>query len=109
ADNPLITKPFRAPYTKHVFHQYTIVLNDLVDREALMKYLADKGIPTMLYYPIPCHKQKAFENRGRISGTLENTEWLTPRVLSLPIHTEMDNDQLKYITETVLEYLSVNA
>jgi len=109
ADNPFITTPFRAPYAKHVFHQYTVILNDNVNRDELIKYLSDKGVPTMLYYPIPCHKQKAFANRGRVSGDLTNTDWLTPRVLSLPIHTEMDNDQLKYITATVLEYLSVHA
>lgn len=109
ADNPLITIPKRALYSKHVFHQYTIILNDTVNREEMIKALSDKGIPTMLYYPIPCHKQKAFENRGRISGTLQNTEWLTPRVLSLPMHTELDQNQLKYITDNILEYLGVVA
>jgi UDP-2-acetamido-2-deoxy-ribo-hexuluronate aminotransferase len=109
ADNPLVTTPYRASYTKHVFHQYTVVLHESVNRDELIKSLADKGIPTMLYYPIPCHKQKAFENRGRVSGSLTNTDWLTPRVLSLPIHTEMQEDQLKYITENVLEHLSVYA
>ena len=108
-DNPMLTTPFRAPYGKHVFHQYTVVLHDSVNRDEMIKTLADKGIPTMLYYPIPCHKQKAFENRGRIAGDLTNTDWLTPRVLSLPIHTEMEIDQLKYITENVLEFLSVYA
>lgn len=101
ANNPMITTPFRASYTKHVFHQYTVQLHDSINRDALIKHLSDKGIPTMLYYPIPCHKQKAFENRGRVSGELTNTDWLTPRVLSLPIHTEMDQDQLSYITENV--------
>ncbi|HZG00263.1 MAG TPA: DegT/DnrJ/EryC1/StrS family aminotransferase, partial [Chitinophagales bacterium] len=101
AENDMITTPLRASYAKHVFHQYTVMLNDAVDRGALIEHLGDKGIPTMLYYPVPCHKQKAFENRGRVSGELANTEWLTPRVLSLPIHTEMTDDQLKYITEHV--------
>jgi dTDP-4-amino-4,6-dideoxygalactose transaminase len=71
----------------------------------LIEHLKNKGIPTMLYYPIPCHKQKAFENRGRVSGSLTNTDYLTPRVLSLPIHTEMSTDQLEYICNTILEFV----
>lgn len=106
AGHPKITTPYRAPYARHVYHQYTIVLHDSVDRAALIEYLKEKGIPTMLYYPIPCHKQKAFENRGRISGTLDNTEYLTPRVLSLPIHTELDEEQLHYITSHLLEFVN---
>jgi dTDP-4-amino-4,6-dideoxygalactose transaminase len=105
AGHAKITTPFRAPYAKHVFHQYTIVLHESINREALIQYLKDKGIPTMLYYPIPCHKQKAFENRGRTSGALSNTEYLTPRVLSLPIHTEMNDDQLAFITSSILEFI----
>ena len=101
ANNDMITTPLRASYAKHVFHQYTVVLHDSINRDALIKHLSDNGIPTMLYYPVPCHKQKAFENRGRVSGELTNTDWLTPRVLSLPIHTEMTDDQLKYITENI--------
>ena len=100
-----ITIPFRPSYSKHVFHQYTIILDDKINREEMIKYLASKDIPTMLYYPIPCHKQKAFSNIGRVSGDLKNTDWLTPRVLSLPIHTEMDNDQLEYIASHVIKFL----
>jgi UDP-2-acetamido-2-deoxy-ribo-hexuluronate aminotransferase len=108
ADNPMITTPTRAPYAKHVFHQYTVKLHEAVNRDEMIQHLADKGIPTMLYYPIPCHKQKAFENRGRTMD-MTNTDKLTPRVLSLPIHTELDSEQQSYITETILAYLGVHA
>ncbi len=104
--NIKITTPYRAPYAKHVFHQYTIILHESVNREALIEHLKDKGIPTMLYYPVPCHKQKAFENRGHISGALTNTDYLTPRVLSLPMHTELSNEQLQYISQCVIEFLN---
>jgi dTDP-4-amino-4,6-dideoxygalactose transaminase len=103
--NTKITTPYRAAYAHHVFHQYTIILDESVPRESLIEHLKNKGIPTMLYYPIPCHKQKAFENRGRVSGSLTNTDYLTPRVLSLPIHTEMSTDQLEYICNTILEFV----
>jgi dTDP-4-amino-4,6-dideoxygalactose transaminase len=106
AGHPKITTPYRAPYAKHVFHQYTITLHESVNREHLIEYLKEKEIPTMLYYPIPCHKQKAFANRGRISESLANTEYLTPRVLSLPIHTELSEEQLEYITTHVLAFLN---
>jgi dTDP-4-amino-4,6-dideoxygalactose transaminase len=100
-----IKSPIRAVYSNHVFHQYTIVLDDSLNREALIAHLSAKSIPTMLYYPIPCHKQKAFENIGRVSGELKNTDYLTPRVLSLPIHTEMLEEQLKFISDSVLQFV----
>jgi dTDP-4-amino-4,6-dideoxygalactose transaminase len=106
AGNAKITVPFRATYAHHVFHQYTLTLADGVDREALINHLQSKGIPSMLYYPVPCHRQKAFEGKGRIAGDLKYTDWLTPRVLSLPIHTEMDNEQLDLITTSILEFLT---
>lgn len=105
ANHPKIKTPFRASYAKHVYHQYTLILSDNVDRESMINSLKEKGIPTMLYYPLACHKQKAFEKGARIVGDLKNTEWLSPRVLSLPIHTEMDEEQLNYIASSVLEFL----
>lgn len=107
ANNPMITVPYRAPYANHVFHQYTVTLADAVDRAGLIAHLQNKGIPSMLYYPVPCHRQKAFEGKGKVfGGELKVTDWLTPRVLSLPIHTEMDNEQLTYITNSVLEFIN---
>ncbi len=110
AGNPMLTTPYRAPYAHHVFHQYTVTLADGVNREALIEHLKNKGIPSMLYYPVPCHKQKAFEEKRKVfGGELKVTDWLTPRVLSLPIHTEMDEEQLSYITNSVLEFVTVRA
>lgn len=105
AGNPRITTPFRAPYTSHVFHQYTLVLND-VDRDGLNAWLASHQIPSMIYYPVPAHRQKMFDAFGGSSFELKTTDWLTERVISLPIHTEMDEDQLRHITEKVLEFVN---
>lgn len=100
-----ITTPFRASYSKHVFHQYTLIL-DGVDRNALNAHLETKGIPSMIYYPVPAHKQKMFESFGGGSYQLERTDWLTERVISLPMHTELDEEQQDYIIETVLNFIN---
>jgi UDP-2-acetamido-2-deoxy-ribo-hexuluronate aminotransferase len=106
AGHEKISTPFRAIYCSHVFHQYTLVLNN-VDRDGLTKYLADKGIPSMLYYPVPCHKQKMFDALGGKNYQLPTTDWLTQRVISLPIHTELDEEQQSFITSSVLEYINL--
>lgn len=105
AGNPKITTPYRAPYTSHVFHQYTLILNG-VDRDGLNAWLAEQQVPSMIYYPVPAHRQKMFDAFGGASFNLETTDWLTERVISLPIHTEMEEEQLKYITSKVLEYIN---
>lgn len=105
AGNKKITTPFRAAYCKHVFHQYTIILHD-VDREGLVSFLAENNIPSMLYYPVPAHRQKMFESFGGSNFILEKTDWLTQRVISLPIHTELDEEQQNYITQKVLAYVN---
>jgi len=105
ARNPRITTPFRAPYTNHVFHQYTLILND-VDRDGLNKFLENHNVPSMIYYPVPAHRQKLFDAFGGSSFQLKTTDWLTERVISLPIHTEMDEDQLTHISGKVLEYVN---
>src|SRR5688572_3534967 len=99
-----ITVPYRAPYCRHVFHQYTIQLNG-VDRAGLKEHLAAKGIPSMIYYPVPGHKQKMFEQFNVASQNMPVTDDLTRKVFSLPIHTELDEEQLKFITDTVLGYI----
>jgi UDP-2-acetamido-2-deoxy-ribo-hexuluronate aminotransferase len=101
--HPKITIPYRAPYSNHVFHQYTLILEG-VDRDGLNKYLADQGIPSMIYYPVPAHRQKMFDAFGGSGYQLKTTDWLTERVISLPMHTELSEDQLHFITEKVLEY-----
>jgi UDP-2-acetamido-2-deoxy-ribo-hexuluronate aminotransferase len=105
AGNPKITTPYRALYSNHVFHQYTLLLEG-VDRDGLNKFLADHAIPSMIYYPVPAHRQKMFEAFGGGKYNLKTTDWLTERVISLPMHTELDNEQLRFITEKVLEYIN---
>jgi UDP-2-acetamido-2-deoxy-ribo-hexuluronate aminotransferase len=100
-----ITTPFRSPNSKHVFHQYTLVL-DGVDRDGLNQYLADKKIPSMIYYPVPAHRQQMFAAFGGGDYILKTTDWLTERVISLPMHTELDQEQLDFITSNVLSYIS---
>ena len=100
-----IKTPWRVPYGKHVFHQYTLQLKD-VDRDGLQAYLAEKNIPSMIYYPVPGHRQKMFESFNAEITNLPVTDWLTERVISLPIHTEMEQDQLEYISTSVLEFIN---
>ncbi len=107
--NDKITTPFRADYSKHVFHQYTLVLEDenpATFRNELQVFLAKNNIPSMIYYPVPAHKQKMFEQFGGAAYDLEITDWLTHRVISLPMHTELDEEQQGYITQKVLEYVN---
>ena len=104
-DNKKITVPYRAPYSKHVFHQYTLILED-VGRNGLVAYLAENNIPAMIYYPVPAHKQNMFAKFGGGAYNLEKTDWLTHRVVSLPMHTELDEEQQDYITKKVLEYVN---
>ncbi|MEO6456377.1 MAG: DegT/DnrJ/EryC1/StrS family aminotransferase [Ginsengibacter sp.] len=105
AGNPAITIPFRAAYCKHVFHQYTILLNG-INRDELHKYLAQKNIPSAIYYPVPAHRQKMFSHIESNKHQLENTDWLSQRVLSLPMHTELEEDQQLYITNSVLDFIT---
>lgn len=108
--NEKITTPFRAPYCSHVFHQYTLILDNVSNvrdyRDNLVKFLEERKIPSMIYYPVPAHRQKMFEGFGGNRSVLEKTDWLTERVVSLPMHTEMDEEQLEYITSQVLEYIN---
>jgi dTDP-4-amino-4,6-dideoxygalactose transaminase len=100
-----ITTPYRAANNKHAFHQYTLTLNG-VDRDALHNYLAENGIPSMIYYPVACHKQKMFDAFGGSGYTLPLTDWLTERVISLPMHTELEEEQQALIVSKVLEFIN---
>lgn len=97
--------PFRSPNSTHVFHQYTLQVKD-EQRDQLRQYLKAHDIPSMIYYPTPLHHQKAYQNISRTSGSLEVTEKLCKSVLSLPIHTEMETEQLNYITDTVKSFFN---
>jgi len=100
----VITTPSTASYSTHVFHQYTILFDG--DRDGLIAHLSEKGIPSMIYYPVPGHKQKMFASFNLPDTLLPITDDLTNRVISLPVHTEMDMEQLTYITEAVLTYIN---
>jgi UDP-2-acetamido-2-deoxy-ribo-hexuluronate aminotransferase len=105
ASNDKITVPFRGANNNHVFHQYTLTLNG-VDRDALNKYLAEVGVPSMIYYPVPAHKQKMFDGFGGSDYHLEITDWLTERVISLPMHTELEKEQQDFIIKEVLNFVN---
>jgi Predicted pyridoxal phosphate-dependent enzyme apparently involved in regulation of cell wall biogenesis len=104
AGHPKITVPYKAAYTDHVYHQYTLLLEG-VNRDALHQFLAAHGIPSMIYYPVPAHRQKMFDAFGGSNYDLKITDWLTDRVLSLPMHTELSDEQLAFISGKVLEFV----
>ena len=105
ANHPKLKTPTRYQKSTHVFHQYTLVTSD-VDRDALKEFLASKGIPMMIYYPVPLHMQKAYMSDRYSEGDFPVTEKLSETVISLPMHTELTNEQLEYITSNVLEFLN---
>jgi dTDP-4-amino-4,6-dideoxygalactose transaminase len=76
-----------------------------VDRDELHQHLASKKIPSMIYYPVPAHRQKMFGTFNSTSYELPVTDWLTQRVISLPMHTELEEEQLKFITSNVLDFV----
>jgi UDP-2-acetamido-2-deoxy-ribo-hexuluronate aminotransferase len=88
----------------HVFHQYTLRIID-ADRDALMQHLLDKGIPCAIYYPIPLHSQKAYVDSRYKEEDFPVTNQLVKEVISLPMHTELEDEQIKFITDSVLEFL----
>ena len=100
-----INTPVRGKESNHVFHQYTLKLEGL-DRDALNVFLATKDVPSMIYYPVPAHRQKMFSAFGSENTVLPITDWLTERVISLPIHTEMEEEQLNLICSSVAEYIN---
>jgi UDP-2-acetamido-2-deoxy-ribo-hexuluronate aminotransferase len=104
AGHPKIRTPYRAPYSKHVFHQYTLIL-DGADRNKLNEFLATRKVPSMIYYPVPAHRQNMFASFQSGLQKLEVTDWLTERVISLPMHTELEEEQLDFICQSVLEFL----
>jgi dTDP-4-amino-4,6-dideoxygalactose transaminase len=89
----------------HVFHQYVLRIID-ADRDGLMKHLLDKGIPCAIYYPIPLHSQKAYKNSRYKEEDFPVTNQLVKEVIALPMHTELDDEQIKFITDNVLEFLN---
>ena len=96
--------PGRQPHSTHVFHQYTLRVVG-ADRDKLREGLAERGIPAMIYYPVPLHQQKAYLDPRYKDGDFPVAERLAACVLSLPMHTELDEEQLEYITSNVLELI----
>lgn len=104
ANHPNILIPKKAEYSTHVFHQYTLrILNG--KRNELQQFLAEKEIPAMIYYPVALRKQKAYFQESK-DADFVNTDKLLNQVISLPMHTELDDEQLTYITEAVLEFMA---
>lgn len=104
ANHPKIATPTTASYTTHVFHQYTLKLKD-VDRYRLIENMKEAGVPVMIYYPVPLHLQKAFAHLHYEKGDFPVAESLCDCVVSLPMHTELDEEQLQYITENFLKFV----
>ncbi|MCH3881872.1 MULTISPECIES: DegT/DnrJ/EryC1/StrS family aminotransferase [Tenacibaculum] len=105
ANHSKVKTPVRVPFSNHVFHQYTLQLNG-VNREDMRAFLSEKGVPAMIYYPIPLHLQDAYTDPRYKEGDFPVTEKLCASVISLPMQTELDEEQLKHITDSVLEYLN---
>lgn len=104
AGNPHLLIPGHEPHSTHVYHQYTLRLID-VDRDNVKAQLQEAGIPAMVYYPVPLHLQKAYQDPRYKAGDFPVAERLASCVLSLPMHTELDDEQLAYITENVLRII----
>ncbi|MGE0562667.1 MAG: DegT/DnrJ/EryC1/StrS family aminotransferase [Flavobacteriales bacterium] len=100
-----IKTPVRDPKSTHVFHQYTLV-GCGVDHFELQKFLGTKGVPCMIYYPVPLHTQAAYKTPQMKHDDFEVTNALCESVFSLPMHTELTQEQLKYITDSVLEFVN---
>lgn len=99
--------PHRDPHSTHVFHQYTLKVKNN-KRDQLLAYLQSKSIPAMIYYPVPLNEQEAYRGIGRVAGSLENTRNLCNSVISLPMHTELTETQLEFITGTVRDFFAKN-
>lgn len=105
AGMPNVQVPARTEYSSHVFHQYTLKLTG-VNRDAVKTKLAERGIPSMVYYPKPMHIQPAYRDARFVQGMFPVSEQLCEQVLSLPIHTEMDEEQMQFIAENFVSIIN---
>jgi dTDP-4-amino-4,6-dideoxygalactose transaminase len=96
--------PARVPYSSHSFHQYTIKVSE--KRDELQQFLQTRDIPSMIYYPVPLHLQEAYQFLGYKRGDFPVAEKLSEQVLSLPMHTELTNEQLNHIVSAIREFFS---
>ncbi|MDE1206352.1 DegT/DnrJ/EryC1/StrS family aminotransferase [Tenacibaculum larymnensis] len=103
-NNPNITTPTISDFTTHVFHQYTLRITN-GKRNELHQHLLDNGIPNAIYYPVPLHAQKAYQDDRYNEGDFTVTNQLIDEVISLPMHTELDEEQLAFITKTINDFI----
>ncbi len=103
-----LTIPARRAYSTHIFHQYTLKLNG-INRPAMAEFLANKNIPTMVYYPVPMHMLKAYSDLGYKKGAFPVAEYLSDNVISLPVHTELTENDLDYIANAVIDFVNQNS
>ena len=101
----IITPIRRGDNENHVFHQYTLKVKN-VDRDALVAYLNANEVPCGVYYPIPLHNQKAYQDARYNEADFEVTNQIVKEVISLPMHTELDDEQINYITTKVIEFVN---
>ncbi|WP_274475104.1 DegT/DnrJ/EryC1/StrS family aminotransferase [Mangrovimonas aestuarii] len=107
-DEAKITTPYRnGAEDNHVFHQYTLTLDASVDRDGLVKHLNDNGIPCGVYYPIPLHAQKAYKDERYNEADFTVTNQIVKQVISLPMHTELDDEQIDFIATHVKAFVNV--
>ncbi|OJW77294.1 MAG: transcriptional regulator [Bacteroidetes bacterium 46-16] len=104
-ENEYIICPYRATYSRHVFYTYTILLKN-VERDAVKQGLTARHIPSQLYYPLPCHKQPVIKTLYPTDYELPVTDMLQDRMLSLPMHTELSNEELAYICDNIIEVIN---
>lgn len=104
SDCPQIKTPERVNYSSHIFHQYTIRLKN-AKRNEFKDFLEKKGIPSIIYYPVPLHMQEAYRHLEYKEGDFPVTEMLCREVISLPMYPELDHEQLDYITTNILKFL----
>ena len=95
------------PSCTHIYHQYSIRLprNSGKSRDQIAAFLSSKGIPTAIYYPVPLHLQNAFVQLGKKEGDYPVSEEVAGEILSLPMHTELDSDQIGYIASAIKEFV----
>lgn len=100
-----VRTPFRDEKATHIYHQYTLTLNAIGQRDELQKFLHSHGVPSSVHYPMPSHLQTAFKDNLYPKGSLPVAESLSQRVLSLPMHTELDEEQVIFISEKITEFV----
>jgi dTDP-4-amino-4,6-dideoxygalactose transaminase len=98
--------PFRDPRGTHVFHQYTLTLDPHIDRDGMVKALAAAGVPSAVYYPVPGHRQRAFADMGLENAHCPVSDALSRTVISLPMHTELNQAQQARVCEEIANFVN---